>query len=403
MFPLHVHTAIGGDAAVLTLARRAVAIAVCASFVLGGAAIAAETINVGYAVPGQIAAVTPRTVPQPAPANPSRARSPSAPSAAGPLPRELIVPDLVAMARTGITAAQVTILGKLTAVRAVLSVDGAQVTINGERATVLGVAPQAFRSWTPPVTAADTSFWTELGNGELAASNAAATRLGLTAGHVYQVSGAARVSVRFAAAAVLGLAGVDAIVDPRQAAHLGLADNVAVLINAPGADLAALMRQVQSIIGPQGRVINLLPVVTESQLPVVTNVPAGRPTSYLALYQDSAAQYCPGLSWTVLAAIGEIESGDGADDGPSTAGALGPMQFLPSTWRVWGTDAFGQTGPPDVMNALDAVPSAARMLCADGAPGGGASLAAAIFDYSHADWYVSEVLALADEYAQEYP
>jgi membrane-bound lytic murein transglycosylase B len=79
------------------------------------------------------------------------------------------------------------------------------------------------------------------------------------------------------------------------------------------------------------------------------------------------------------------------------------MQFLPSTWRIWGTDGFGQTGPPDIMNPLDAVPSAARMLCAGGAAQGGAALSAAIFGYNHAGWYVSEVLALAGEYAQEYP
>ena len=68
------------------------------------------------------------------------------------------------------------------------------------------------------------------------------------------------------------------------------------------------------------------------------------PANYLALYQASAAKYCPGLSWTVLAAIGQIESGHGTNNGPSSAGALGPMQFLPSTWAVWGIDGFGRRG-----------------------------------------------------------
>ena len=78
------------------------------------------------------------------------------------------------------------------------------------------------------------------------------------------------------------------------------------------------------------------------------------------------------------------------------------MQFLPSTWKVWGTDGFGQTGPPDIMNPYDAVPAAARLLCADGAAAGGRALASAIFDYNHASWYVSEVLALAAQYAADY-
>jgi membrane-bound lytic murein transglycosylase B len=105
----------------------------------------------------------------------------------------------------------------------------------------------------------------------------------------------------------------------------------------------------------------------------------------------------------VLAAIGQIESGDGQNTGPSSAGAEGPMQFLPSTWAAWGIDAFGQTGPPDIMNPYDAVPSAARMLCADGAASGGSGLTAAIFDYNHATWYVNEVVALAAEYARDFP
>jgi membrane-bound lytic murein transglycosylase B len=104
----------------------------------------------------------------------------------------------------------------------------------------------------------------------------------------------------------------------------------------------------------------------------------------------------------VLAAIGQIESADGTNVGPSSAGALGPMQFLPSTWAQWGIDGFGQTGVPDVLNPYDAVPSAARLLCADGAAGGGQALYSAIFDYNHADWYVNEVLALAAQYATDY-
>jgi len=205
------------------------------------------------------------------------------------------------------------------------------------------------------------------------------------------------------AAGGFGIPGVDAIVDSGGAARLGLTADVAVLINAPAADLATLMSQVRSVIGAGGTVANLVPVVTATSLPVDDSVPAGRPANWLQLYRESAARYCPGLSWTVLAAIGEIESADGANNGPSSAGALGPMQFLPSTWRIWGTGGFGRAGPPDIMNPLDAVPSAARMLCADGAAQGGAALSAAIFAYNHATWYVNEVLALAAEYAQEYP
>jgi hypothetical protein len=76
-------------------------------------------------------------------------------------PRRLIVPDLVAVVPTGITAAQVSAIGGLAGVRAVLAVAGGRVVINGRTAGVLGVPP-AFRSWTPPATAADAGLWARL-------------------------------------------------------------------------------------------------------------------------------------------------------------------------------------------------------------------------------------------------
>ena len=325
------------------------------------------------------------------------------PGSAGGPPRQLFVPDLIAATPTGISAAQLARVSKLAGVRAVLPVDGGRVTVNGQTVTVLGVAPQAFRSWTPPETAAANGVWADLSKGQLVSTQATAGKLHLSAGHSYPVSAAVQVQMPFGAQTALSVPGADAIVDKARSAQLGLAKNFAVLINAPGVNLVPLMAKMRSVIGKGAQVINLVPVVTVSKLPVATNVPtSGVPASYLTLYQASAKMYCPGLSWTVLAAIGQIESGNGANVGPSSAGALGPMQFLPSTWAVWGIVGFGQTGPPDIMNPLDAVPSAARMLCADGA-GNPATLRGAIFSYNHATWYVDEVLALASEYAQNYP
>jgi Transglycosylase SLT domain len=321
-------------------------------------------------------------------------------------PRQLIVPDLIAAIPAGITQAQLSAIGKLSGVRAVLPVSGGEIMVNGKPANVIGVAPQAFRSWTPPQTATQVSAWTGLSTGDLLASRASAARLGLArTGTAYSVTGATVQHPVLGASADLGLPGVDAVVDTQRSAELGLIKNVGALINAPGDHLATLMTQIRKVLGPHGQVRNLVAVVVVTKLPVATvTIPAGQvPSNWMQLYEDSAQRYCPGLSWTVLAAIGEIESGDGANDGPSTAGALGPMQFMPGTWAIWGIDGFGQSGTPDINNPYDAVPSAARMLCADGALNGASGLSQAIFDYNHAGWYVSEVLALANEYAQSYP
>jgi hypothetical protein len=325
-----------------------------------------------------------------------------APGSAGAPPRQLFVPDLIAAAPAGISPAQLARISKLAGVRNVLPVDGGKVTVNGRSANVLGV-PSGFRSWTPPETATANAVWSDLSHGQLVSTRKAAGQLGLSTGNSYQVAAAVTERLPFGAQAALSVPGADVIVNESRSAELGLARNFAVLINAPGVSLAPLMTKIKSVIGTGAKVINLVPVVTVSELPVSTNVPtSGVPSSYLNLYKASAAKYCPGMSWTVLAAIGEIESGNGANDGPSSAGARGPMQFMPATWAEWGIAGFGQTGPPDIMNPLDAVPSAARMLCADGA-GSTAGLRGAIFAYNHATWYVDEVLALAGEYAQNYP
>jgi len=316
--------------------------------------------------------------------------------------QQLYVPDLIAAVPSGITSSQLAAISKLRGVQAALPVDGGKVKVNGQSANVLGVSPQAFRSWTPLATASTAAIWSKLGKGQLVSTGPAARRLHLTAGQSYPVSAAVHTRLPFGGSTALSVTGADAIVNLARSAQLGLARNFAVLISAPpSASLPTLMSQVKSVIGKRGQVVNLVSygLATASQRPVATNIPAGAPANYLNLFKASAAKYCPGMSWTVLAAIGQIESGDGANNGPSSAGALGPMQFMPGTWAEWGINGFGPPGPPDIMNPLDAIPSAARMLCAAGA-GNPATLPGAIFAYNHATWYVDEVLALAGEYAK---
>jgi Transglycosylase SLT domain len=312
--------------------------------------------------------------------------------------RQIILPDVLFVAPKGMTQQQITRLRKIAGVHNMITFDGAEITAGGRPVSVIGVNPSTFRSWVPLATASNQAFWADLSRGDFVASQSAGSRLGLRPGAQYQLAGATKQAVTFGGTGTLDLTGVDLMVNTATSRKLGLVRQVAGLVSAPGVSIQTLTREVASVLGPTGRI----EVLRSQQLPVDRVAPGTRPASYLQLFKASAADYCPGLSWTVLAAIGQIESADGTNVGPSSAGAMGPMQFLPSTWAVWGIDGFGETGTPNVLDPYDAVPSAARLLCADGAAAGGQSLRQAIFDYNHADWYVNEVLALAAEYAADY-
>jgi hypothetical protein len=125
------------------------------------------------------------------------------------------------------------------------------------------------------------------------------------------------------------------------------------------------------------------------------------PGDHLNLYRR-AALTCRGLPWTVLAAIGSVESSHGRTSAPGVrsganfAGAMGPMQFLAETWAAYGVDADG-SGAADVYHSTDAVFGAAKYLCHSGA-GDPTTLAKAIWAYNHADWYVADVLSRAAAY-----
>jgi murein DD-endopeptidase MepM/ murein hydrolase activator NlpD len=132
-------------------------------------------------------------------------------------------------------------------------------------------------------------------------------------------------------------------------------------------------------------------------VPFPLSVPPEQPAvrSYeelLALWHRAGDTY--GVPWQVLAAINKIESDFGRNMGPSSAGAVGWMQFMPDTWLRWGLDANGD-GLADPWNPDDAVFAGARYLAAAGAHD---DLSRAVFAYNHAQWYVDEVLGLAGDF-----
>jgi hypothetical protein len=127
------------------------------------------------------------------------------------------------------------------------------------------------------------------------------------------------------------------------------------------------------------------------------------PHAYLSWYRQ-AARTCQGLPWPVLAGIGEMESDHGQSTAPGVhsaanfAGAEGPMQFEPGTFTAFAVhaDRSRSLSPYD---PKDAIFTAARMLCDEGARGGSPTgITSALFAYNHADWYPPEVMGWAAKY-----
>ena len=129
------------------------------------------------------------------------------------------------------------------------------------------------------------------------------------------------------------------------------------------------------------------------------------PPRYLAWYQG-AARTCPGLRWEVLAGIGTMESDNGRSrargvhHGRNRKGAEGPMQFEPATFAAYARVGPGGVRPPSPYDPVDAVYTAAALLCADGA-GSAGRLWSAVDDYNHSGTYVDSVLTLALSFEQD--
>lgn len=178
------------------------------------------------------------------------------------------------------------------------------------------------------------------------------------------------------------------------------------------------------------------------QVASATAIPAAAVAAYadatLALGAEDPA--C-GLGWTTLAAIGGIESDHGRHGGavlgadgrpsapiigpaldgygvaeirstersvalhgdPTWEHAIGPMQFLPSTWWRWEADGDGD-GVADPQDVADAALAAGRYLCAgDRDLTSADGWTAAVLSYNHSQAYLADVLALADGYAAASP
>ena len=125
-------------------------------------------------------------------------------------------------------------------------------------------------------------------------------------------------------------------------------------------------------------------VIPGPNLPTAWRIVEPAPLDDLArFYREAEAEF--GVPWSYLASIHLVETRMGRIRGTSTAGAQGPMQFIPSTWAAYGEG--------DINSNRDSIRAAARYLKANGAPG---NMANALFRYNQSQRYVRAVTAYAE-------
>lgn len=254
----------------------------------------------------------------------------------------------------------------------------------------------------------------------------------LTAGAVYAVNavGLATKPGGFAAPAAYGPSvALPPLAQPAERVEQG----------SGGAESDTLTEQQQPA-GVSESPVASVPVVDPewtSRVAAATGIPQ-RAVSAYALAHVAMAEEDPecGIDWATIAAIGSIESRHGSHGGtaldeygfaqPAIIGraldgngvakiadtdggvldgddtwdrAVGPMQFIPSTWAKWGTDANGD-GAADPNQIDDAAQAAARYLCAaTGSMTSPDGWRAAVYSYNHDNDYVDKVARVANEYA----
>ncbi|WP_307845110.1 NlpC/P60 family protein [Planomonospora sp. ID67723] len=225
-------------------------------------------------------------------------------------------PHLFVVADRTLSPAVVAKVARIDGVRAIERADAAEVILDGKRVQTLGVNPSTFRSYTPRPTARSDRLWRNLAAGEVAVSFVLGNDGGMPLGKIVTAPGHA---LKVGAYATMGMGAIDAVVSRPTARALGIPENNALVVSAPGADTAGLRRALLRVL-PRG-----------SQVATVNPVLKAAPR---AVWPAEAFMTAPQVQIALAAAVGKLGR-------PYVWGAEGPDSFDCSGLVQW---AYAQAG-----------------------------------------------------------
>jgi cell wall-associated NlpC family hydrolase len=258
-------------------------------------------------------------------------------SAVAPLSR-LRPADLLVVAPGTLSSGLTEKVRRLRGVAAAQRVDAGAIKMNGQFIQMLGVNPSKFRAFAARPTARSTALWRSVASGDIAVSYLMGHEERLKLGSKVHVAGAQPEDLRVGGLGTVGISGVDAVVSESVAASLGIPSDNAVVVSAPRARLARLMRKIKRMLPRHAAIAQLVTQLEPGQVvqsQVTTGGAAGATSPVSGDGPPITAAQVHAFLKAALSRVGL----------PYVWGAAGPRSFDCSGLVQWSMRQAGVTMP----------------------------------------------------------
>ena len=247
---------------------------------------------------------------------------------------KLMTADVMIVSHKALPAGTAATVARLPGVQAARAVDAARIQVNGKFVAMLGVDPSTFRDFAAGPTARSSRLWQNVAVGGMAVSYTMGQQDKLPLGGTVQVAGKKLESLRVGGFGTVGIGGVDAVVSARVARSLGFPVGNAIMVSAPRAKLASLVRKLKAKM-PHGALVEPLVAAARTGRPAAAGT-VGSPAGSSPVGAGPA-----GSALTLTELIAMLKAAVSRVGLPYVWGAAGPGSFDCSGLVQW---SFAQAG-----------------------------------------------------------